>query len=34
MANSDIICLYDMVECDDRVEIYPENEEGSAGYMW
>jgi UDP-N-acetylmuramate--alanine ligase len=34
MANRDVIGLYDMVESGDRVEIYPENEEGWAGYMW
>lgn len=34
MTNSDIIALYDMMECGDRVEIYPGNEEGWPGYMW
>lgn len=34
MTNSDMIALYKMVERGDFVEIYPENEEGWAGYMW
>jgi len=34
MRNKDMVDLYDMVDCGDRVEIYPENEGGWAGYMW
>lgn len=34
MANRDMMALYEMVECGDRVEIYPENEEACAGYVW
>lgn len=34
MRNGDVIELFDMVDCGDRVEIYPENEDGWAGYVW
>ena len=34
MTNHDMIALYEMVNCGDRVEIYPGNEEGWAGYIW
>lgn len=34
MINHDMMVLYEMVECGDRVEIYPENEEAWAGYAW
>jgi hypothetical protein len=34
MTNHDMIALFDMVEYGDRVEIYPENEQGSAVYFW
>jgi hypothetical protein len=34
MTNLDMIALYEMVDCGDRVEIYPGNEEGWAGYIW
>jgi hypothetical protein len=34
MTNHDMMVLFDMVNSDDRVEIYPGNEEGLAVYFW
>ena len=34
MSNSDMIALYELADCGDRVEIYPGNEEGWEGYAW